>query len=76
MRQCKRHMPVYGIAVASNVHVRTFVTPACVCAVNTATFTKQGTGRSSGVNFALPVDMVATVVPKLIVFGQAADKRI
>eukprot|EP00892_Ulva_mutabilis_P006607 jgi/Ulvmu1/4318/UM002_0040.1 len=44
--------------------------------INTATFTKQGTGRSSGVNFALPVDMVAAAVPKLIVFGQAGDKRV
>ena len=44
--------------------------------VNTATFSKQGSGRGSGVNFALPVDMVRTIVPRLIVYGQAGDKRV
>ncbi|GBG71034.1 hypothetical protein CBR_g8333 [Chara braunii] len=37
--------------------------------VNTATFTRSGTGMSSGVNFAIPVDLVARVVPQLIVNG-------
>jgi S1-C subfamily serine protease len=44
--------------------------------VNTATFSKQGSGRGSGVNFALPVDMVCAVVPRLIVYGQAGEKRV
>lgn len=28
-----------------------------------------GTGMSSGVNFAVPIDVVRLVVPRLIVFG-------
>ena len=50
--------------------------------VNTATFTRQGTGRGSGVNFALPSDLVSRVVPRLIAFGSASqtvtgvDKRV
>lgn len=44
--------------------------------VCTATFSRQGSGRGSGVNFALPIDMVLTVVPRLIVYGQAGDKRV
>ena len=31
-------------------------------------------GRSSGVNFALPVDLVRTIVPNLIVYGNALGK--
>ncbi|KAK9806912.1 hypothetical protein WJX72_007234 [[Myrmecia] bisecta] len=42
--------------------------------INTATFTRAGTGRSSGVNFALPVDMVRKVVPNLIVYGNSSSK--
>ncbi|KAK3259463.1 trypsin protease, partial [Cymbomonas tetramitiformis] len=38
--------------------------------VNVATFTKLGSGRSSGVNFALPVDLVYGIVPQLIVNGR------
>jgi len=34
--------------------------------LNTATFTRQGTGLSSGVNFALPVDTVYRAVPQLV----------
>ncbi|GAQ85237.1 hypothetical protein KFL_002250170 [Klebsormidium nitens] len=37
--------------------------------VNTATFTRQGSGQSSGVNFAIPVDVVYRIVPRLIVYG-------
>ena len=44
--------------------------------INTATFTRQGTGRSSGVNFALPVDLVRTIVPNLIVYGNASGKGV
>eukprot|EP00898_Chlorokybus_atmophyticus_P005843 jgi/Chlat1/625/Chrsp103S01042 len=38
-----------------------------VIGINTATFTRQGTGMSSGVNFAIPIDMVVKRVPRLIV---------
>lgn len=31
-------------------------------------------GRGSGVNFALPADLVVDVVPKLIVFNSASGK--
>jgi S1-C subfamily serine protease len=40
-----------------------------IIGVNTATFTRAGTGMSSGVNFAVPIDAVRLVVPRLIVFG-------
>ncbi|KAL3522740.1 hypothetical protein ACH5RR_015574 [Cinchona calisaya] len=40
-----------------------------VIGVNTATFSRKGTGVSSGVNFAIPVDTVLSTVPYLIVFG-------
>ncbi|CAM6040982.1 unnamed protein product [Sphagnum compactum] len=40
-----------------------------IIGVNTATFTRAGTGMSSGVNFAVPIDVVRLVVPRLIVFG-------
>ncbi|CAI6000792.1 unnamed protein product [Closterium sp. NIES-64] len=40
-----------------------------IIGVNTATFTRSGSGSSSGVNFAIPVDMVRRVVPRLIVYG-------
>ena len=33
-------------------------------------------GRGSGVNFALPVDMLMDIVPKLIVYGNASGKRV
>lgn len=44
--------------------------------VNTASFTRSGSGRGSGVNFALPADLVFTVVPNLIVYGTAAGKGV
>lgn len=40
-----------------------------VIGVNTATFTRKGTGLSSGVNFAIPIDTVVRTVPYLIVYG-------
>ncbi|KAG7019506.1 Protease Do-like 5, chloroplastic [Cucurbita argyrosperma subsp. argyrosperma] len=40
-----------------------------VIGVNTATFTRKGTGMSSGVNFAIPIDTVVRTVPYLIVYG-------
>ncbi|EEF42628.1 Protease degS precursor, putative [Ricinus communis] len=40
-----------------------------VIGVNTATFTRKGTGVSSGVNFAIPIDSVVRTVPYLIVYG-------
>eukprot|EP00882_Tetradesmus_deserticola_P027889 GHRQ01031030.1.p1 GENE.GHRQ01031030.1~~GHRQ01031030.1.p1 ORF type:complete len:181 (+),score=39.96 GHRQ01031030.1:588-1130(+) len=44
--------------------------------VNTASFTRANTGRGSGVNFALPADLVREVVPNLIVYGTAAGKGV
>jgi S1-C subfamily serine protease len=37
--------------------------------INVSSFTRLGTGRSSGVNFALPVDAVMSIAPNLIVSG-------
>ncbi len=44
--------------------------------MNTATFTRSGTGRGSGVNFALPADTLVQTVPKLIVYGNSMGKRV
>lgn len=44
--------------------------------MNTATFTRSGTGRGSGVNFALPSDLLLEVVPSLIVYGNAMGKQV
>ncbi|GAA0152705.1 serine protease [Lithospermum erythrorhizon] len=46
-----------------------------VIGVNTATFTRKGTGVSSGVNFAIPVDSVVRSVPYLIVYGTPYANR-
>lgn len=46
-----------------------------VVGVNTATFTRIGTGLSSGVNFAIPVDTVVRTVPYLIVYGTPYSNR-
>ncbi|KAL2979957.1 hypothetical protein AAZX31_13G201600 [Glycine max] len=46
-----------------------------VVGVNTATFTKKGTGVSSGVNFAIPIDTVVRTVPYLIVYGTPYSNR-
>ncbi|KAK0578758.1 hypothetical protein LWI29_015738 [Acer saccharum] len=43
--------------------------------VNTATFTRKGTGVSSGVNFAIPIDTVVKNVPYLIVYGTPYSDR-
>ncbi|PIN10699.1 Peptidase Do [Handroanthus impetiginosus] len=40
-----------------------------VIGVNTATFTRKGSGISSGVNFAIPIDTAVRIVPYLIVYG-------
>ena len=37
--------------------------------INVSSFTRLGTGRSSGVNFALPVDAVMSIAPNLIISG-------
>lgn len=37
-------------------------------------YVKPGTGRSSGVNFALPADLLLDVVPRLIVY-RSAERR-
>ncbi|CAK0784896.1 hypothetical protein CVIRNUC_008101 [Coccomyxa viridis] len=42
--------------------------------ISTATFGRKGSGRGSGVNFALPADLVTDIVPKLIVYGSASGK--
>lgn len=44
-----------------------------VIGINTATFTRQGSGRSSGVNFAIPIDTVWKLVPHLIVDGTVSS---
>ena len=44
--------------------------------ISTATFGRKGSGRGSGVNFALPADLVIDIVPKLIVYGNASGKGI
>ncbi|GLJ39313.1 hypothetical protein SUGI_0802370 [Cryptomeria japonica] len=46
-----------------------------VIGVNTATFTLKGSGISSGVNFAIPVDMVRQNVPSLIIYGSLRNNR-
>ncbi|XP_031129670.1 protease Do-like 5, chloroplastic [Ipomoea triloba] len=46
-----------------------------VVGVNTATFTRKGSGMSSGVNFAIPVDTVVRTIPYLIVYGTAYKDR-
>ncbi|KAF8408857.1 hypothetical protein HHK36_004926 [Tetracentron sinense] len=46
-----------------------------VIGVNTATFTRKGTGISSGVNFAIPIDSVVRTVPYLIVYGTPYSNR-
>ncbi|WCJ27423.1 DEGP protease 5 [Euphorbia peplus] len=46
-----------------------------VIGVNTATFTRKGTGVSSGVNFAIPIDSVLRTVPYLIVYGTPYSDR-
>lgn len=46
-----------------------------VIGVNTATFTRKGSGVSSGVNFAIPIDTVVRTIPALIVYGTAYRDR-
>lgn len=46
-----------------------------VIGVNTATFTRKGSGVSSGVNFAIPIDVVVRTVPYLIVYGTSVTNR-
>ncbi|XP_059668872.1 protease Do-like 5, chloroplastic [Cornus florida] len=46
-----------------------------VIGVNTATFTRKGTGVSSGVNFAIPIDTVVRTIPNLIVYGTPYSER-
>lgn len=46
-----------------------------VIGVNTATFTRKGSGISSGVNFAIPIDTVVRTIPALIVYGTAYRDR-
>lgn len=46
-----------------------------VIGVNTSTFTRKGSGQSSGVNFAIPIDTVVRTVPYLIVYGTPYSNR-
>ncbi|KAM0840119.1 hypothetical protein ACQ4PT_059871 [Festuca glaucescens] len=46
-----------------------------VIGVNTATFTRKGSGISSRVNFAIPIDTVVQSVPTLIVYGTTVSNR-
>ncbi|XP_073125401.1 protease Do-like 5, chloroplastic [Henckelia pumila] len=46
-----------------------------VIGVNTATFTRKGSGISSGVNFAIPIDTAVRIVPYLIVYGTPYTDR-
>ncbi|KAK4349395.1 hypothetical protein RND71_032150 [Anisodus tanguticus] len=46
-----------------------------VIGVNTATFTRRGSGMSSGVNFAIPIDTVVQTIPYLIVYGTTYKDR-
>ncbi|XP_073312562.1 protease Do-like 5, chloroplastic [Primulina huaijiensis] len=46
-----------------------------VIGVNTATFTRKGSGISSGVNFAIPIDTAIRIVPYLIVYGTPYTDR-
>jgi S1-C subfamily serine protease len=42
--------------------------------ISTATYTRSGSGKGSGVNFALPSDLLLSIVPNLIEFGNASGK--
>ncbi|XP_055820113.1 protease Do-like 5, chloroplastic [Solanum dulcamara] len=46
-----------------------------VIGINTATFTRRGSGVSSGVNFAIPIDIVVRTIPYLIVYGTSYKDR-
>ncbi|KAF5200351.1 Protease do-like chloroplastic-like [Thalictrum thalictroides] len=46
-----------------------------VIGVSTSTFTRKGSGLSSGVNFAIPVDTVVKTIPYLIVNGTPFSNR-
>lgn len=46
-----------------------------VIGVNTATFTRKGSGLSSGVNFAIPIDIVVLTIPNLIIYGTSTSNR-
>lgn len=46
-----------------------------VIGINTATFTRKGTGMSSGVNFAIPIDTIVRIIPYLIVYGTPYTDR-
>ena len=43
--------------------------------VPTTTYSLAGAGRSSGVNFAVPSDVLLAAVPKLIAYGNVAGRR-
>lgn len=43
--------------------------------IPTTSYSRPGTGRSSGVNFALPSDLLVDAVPKLIAYGNLVGRR-
>ncbi|KAG7671735.1 hypothetical protein Ndes2526B_g07367 [Nannochloris sp. 'desiccata'] len=43
--------------------------------IPTVSYSRPGTGRSSGVNFALPSDTLIDAVPKLIAYGNLSGRR-
>lgn len=43
--------------------------------IPTVSYSKPGTGRSSGVNFAVPCNVLLDAVPKLIAYGNLAGRR-
>ncbi|KAL6752546.1 trypsin-like cysteine/serine peptidase domain-containing protein [Haematococcus lacustris] len=49
---------------------------ARVVGINSAAYTGTGSGRGSGINFALPIDLAMKVVPQLIVNGNAQGRRV
>lgn len=49
---------------------------ARVVGINSAAYTRTGSGRGSGINFALPIDLAMKVVPQLIVNGNAQGRRV
>jgi len=43
--------------------------------IPTVSYSRPGTGRSSGVNFALPSDTLIDAVPKLVAYGNLSGRR-
>jgi hypothetical protein len=63
---CKSHV-LLRVQTAVDILYATGAEPCCVCCMQ---------GRGSGVNFALPADLLLTTVPNLIVYGTAAGRGV